>query len=271
MDSNHSILILGSSGYVGSSLLRYLSKNFIVLSDSDYALESLFQHEFFLDHNISFVVNCIGDHKTESHFFKSNFLLPLYVTNFLNQFSLAHSRFISLIHLSSVGITLPYTNITLDYSPSSPFSRSSVPLNLYEFSKLSYHTLLEYFNHNSYMSTYSLLLSNVVSQRSLSPLFTLCAILSPFRLDSCRLLPVTLFSDIYHNVEDIILSSQYTSTKHYTISVFSRQPITNYFPSFCFSIIKIPLPQHILFSTISFLRFQPFSRLYRFFVFLYLL
>jgi len=268
MATNATIVLLGSRGLIGSYLLQNLSENYNVLADAFYSLEDIISDSFFLRHDVSSVVNCIGSYKCPSLYFKSNYLLPLHVTFFLDNFSSAHSRPVSLIHLSSVGITSPYSTFSLNYTPQSPFSREELFLNYYELSKLAFDTFLDNYKHSSFFSTYSLLLSNVVTSRSIGPSFTLCALLSPFRLDSSRLLPVTFLPDISNGIE-LVLTHKSPPSSHKSIPIYSRQSIKSFFPFLCFSYLKIPFPSVFISFLFPFRNYPILSRIYRFFVFLY--
>lgn len=268
MANKASIIILGSRGFIGSYLFNSLSETHNVLADSNYLLEDLFHTSFFLHHNISLVVNCIGSYRYSNQYFSSNFLLPLHIANFLNNFSCQYNRPIALVHMSSVGIASPYTSLSLTYTPHSPFSRQEVSVDSYEFSKLVFETFLVNLDHTPLFTSYSLLLSNVVSHTSLTPMFTVCALLSPFRLDCRRFLPVTLFSDILRNIEMVLAANSPTGS-HQLIPTYSRQSILKFFPRICFSYLKIPFPTFFISFLFPFRNYPIISRIFRFFVFLY--
>ena len=123
-------------------LVKINVRIFKVYSDSFFTLENIFQESFFIHNNISCVVNCIGSYRNPNQYYSSNFLTPLYITNFLNKFSASFNKSVTLFHLSSVGITSPYVSFSLNYTPHSPFLRPEVSVDSYEFSKLVFDTFL---------------------------------------------------------------------------------------------------------------------------------
>ena len=236
------ILILGSNGVIGSALAQQLSCNHTIFTDKNTKLSCILNDSFILESNINTIVNCIGSYTNEENLFHSNFYLPLYIAQFASDLANKYQLNMNFIYISSLGITAPYSTLSLNPLELSPFVRTKVPLNKYEFSKLCFDTTLKITFSDTNFKCFSILVSNLLRDHKLPLAFKLFSILSPFRIDQSRTLPLSSTDEISDSLKDIIANiSQYQSCYN-VIKAYSSYSALSLLPSISSSFFKIKLP-----------------------------
>ena len=265
------ILILGSNGSIGSALAAHLIHENIIYSDKNRNLSEILNVSYILQSNINTIVNCIGSYAKEEDLFHSNFYLPLYIANMASDLSDKYQYPINFINISSLGITAPYSTLSLQTLQFSPFIRSQICLNKYEFSKLCFDTTLNLSFSNSNFKCFSILVSNFLRESNLPLSFKLFSILCPFRIDKKRTLPLSSINDILSSVQDLIKNISRYQSSYNVIKAYSHYPASSLLPSFSSSPVKFIIPP-IFSSFLPHLVNLPFiGRFARLIIFLYIL
>ena len=200
----YNVLILGSNGVIGSALAEYLSCYYTVFTDKKTNLSCILNKSFIVDSNINIIVNCIGSYTNDEDLFHSNFYLPLYIAQFASELANIYQLNIVFINISSLGITAPYSTLSLNPPQLSPFVRSKISLNKYEFSKLCFDTTLKLAFSDTNFKCFSILVSNLLRDDKLPLAFKIFSILSPFRIDKTRTLPISSSKEISYALIDVI-------------------------------------------------------------------
>ena len=264
------ILILGSNGSIGSSLAAHLIHENIIYSDKNRNLSEILNVSYILQSNINTIVNCIGSYAKEEDLFHSNFYLPLYIANMASDLSDKYQYPINFINISSLGITAPYSTLSLQTLQFSPFIRSQICLNKYEFSKLCFDTTYIYLFQIQILNV-SLFSYQIFFESLILPLFKLFSILCPFRIDKKRTLPLSSINDILSSVQDLIKNISRYQSSYNVIKAYSHYPASSLLPSFSSSPVKFIIPP-IFSSFLPHLVNLPFiGRFARLMIFFYIL
>ena len=158
---------------------------------------------------------------------------------------------INFINISSLGIAAPYSTLSLQTLQFSPFIRSPICLNKYEFSKLCFDTALHLSFSNSNFKCFSILVSNFLRESNLPLSFKLFSILCPFRIDKKRTLPLSSINDILSSVQDLIKNISRYQSSYNVIKAYSHYPALSLLPSFSSSPVKFIIPPIFLLLTPS--------------------
>ena len=270
------IVLLGSNGKVGNAFLIKNKKNYNIFSDLDYKIENLLSTSFLLKNDINFILNCIGSTKNKSLFFHSNFFIPTYIAGALRDFSLASSKKISFIHLSSIGVNDPYGRLSTSQIDLKINQRSYFNFNKYEFSKCcADYSIQNILKDNKKVLTFILQPSVVIEKKSkfIKKVF-LFLLLFPFRFSFKSTPPITRIEYLISNLDNIISgkTKNYLNDKHCvnTLQIFERIPIIQLFPNYKhISFLKIPINKTNLVRLLKVMpNFFPFSSFKRILLFL---
>jgi len=251
INTKPSLLLLGANGRIGSFLLEALNSHYQVFSDSAIPHSDIFQDSFFLDNNVSIIVNCIGAYKRQSTFFHSNIYLPAWISDFLVGFSLRHEFDIYFINLSSVGVLNPYRHLNFEPKEFSPLIKSHLSLNPYEYSKLCFNLFLRLISkYSPHFYSISLQLSIVIpDSKTLSSSFKLFLLLSPFKVLPTRSPAFTTMPMISQEIltlsNNFLLNSKVIPHSSELI-LYQRIPLSSFCSQFYFLPFKLPFPSFLL-------------------------
>ena len=207
----------------------------------------------------------------EEDLFHSNFYLPLYIAQFASNLAKNSQFNITFINISSLGITAPYSKLSLTPLQFSPFVRSKIFLNQYEFSKLCFDTTLELAISHTGFKCFSILVSNLLRDNKLPMAFKLFSILSPFRVDNTRTLPLSTTEDISYTLIDVINNISQYKSNYNIIRGYSYYPALSLLPSFSSSFLKLNIPSFLPSLLPCLVNLPLIGRFVRLAIFLYIL
>ena len=185
------------------------------------------------------------------------------------QFS-ENSQFnITFINISSLGITCLIQNCL--YSTSFHHLFEVLFLNQYEFSKLCFDTTLELAISHTGFKCFSILDTNLLRDNKLPMAFKLFSILSPFRVDKTRILPLSTTEDISYTLIDVINNISQYKSNYNIIRGYSYYPALSLLPSFSSSFLMLIIASFLPSLLPCLVNLPLIGRFVRLAIFLYIL
>ena len=141
------IILLGSSGYIGSNIWEKLKRDFcqsnctIIVPDRKSILEVL-DEEYLINNSVKLIINCLGTYDDKYYMYHLNYWIPSELCRLVDSLS-ARDYLLHLIHMSSIGINSPYTRGTLKSISDRRSFMSGLLLSQYELTKRCAHTNLK--------------------------------------------------------------------------------------------------------------------------------
>ncbi len=187
------IIIIGSNGKIGKSLVKKLGSNNIIYTDEKNNLNNLINKDFINSNKIDAIVNCIGSYKDNKLFYVSNLYVPGLISKRLSNFNNFLSKKITFIHISSIGVNDPYSSLNLEPINLDINKKTKINYDLYEFSKSSAEFIIKNnLENKENITTILLRPSNLIFKKS-NFLFKLkiFIILFPFKFPKNKKIPLT--------------------------------------------------------------------------------
>ena len=248
------ILIIGSNGKIGKSLVRTLGKNNIIYTDEKENLNNLINIDFINYKKIDCIINCIGAYKDTKSFYVSNFFIPGLISKKLSEIDNLLNKKIIFLHISSIGVNDPYTSLNLKPIKLNIDQKTKIDYDLYEFSKSAAEFIINNnLRNKENIITILLRPSNVIFQRS-KFIFKLkiFILLFPFKFPENKKIPLTPIN--YLNKKVSFYLNKNFKDKNFSTNIYKRIKLSEIIGNYKFiNNLKVVMNDQLAASIIRFL------------------